>query len=120
MAADHTDVSKTPGDPAASRSAAESGLRRPIALTRLGLVAERLVRAFWPVWTVLLFVLAAIFMGWHETAAVEVLWGAAVLATVALGWFTFQGLRMFRWPSRAEARDHGRAAGRGPCAQAAG
>jgi uncharacterized protein (TIGR02302 family) len=79
------------------------GLRFPIALTRLGLVSERAVRGFWPFFTILLLVLAALMLGLHDMAAIELVWGGAVLsllaALAAFGW----GVRSFHWPSRVEA-----------------
>ncbi|WP_438273249.1 TIGR02302 family protein [Tropicimonas marinistellae] len=72
-------------------------------LTRLGMVAERLTIAFWPVWTVLFSVAALVLLGLHETAPVEVLWIGALAVTATLLWFIVAGLRRFRWPSRAEA-----------------
>lgn len=84
---------------------ARARLVLPLGLTRLGLLAERLARAFWPFWTILLLALAAVALGLHETAPVEAVW-AGVFAAVAggigaLGW----GLWRFRWPTRAEAVD---------------
>ena len=35
----------------------------PLRLTRAGMVAERAVRAFWPVWTLLFVVFAALAFG---------------------------------------------------------
>ncbi len=79
-------------------------LRRPLALTRLGMAAERSARAFWPAWSVALLALAALMLGAHEALAPGAVWalsaaaGLALLA--ALGW----GALRFRPPSRAEAR----------------
>ena len=83
----------------------ERRLRRPLALTRLGMTAERLARAFWPAWTVALLALAALMMGAHEALAVEAVWALGLAAglglAAALGW----GGWRFRMPSRAEARE---------------
>ncbi|WPY96080.1 TIGR02302 family protein [Limimaricola variabilis] len=82
-----------------------SHLKRPAALTRAGMVAERLLRAFWPLWTVIALALAPLIAGWQDRLPVEAFWGWAVLAILGglagLGW----GLWRFRWPSRAEALD---------------
>ncbi|MEV8465702.1 TIGR02302 family protein [Fluviibacterium sp. DFM31] len=78
-------------------------LRWPLRLTLLGLVAERGVRAFWPLWAVLLTVVSVAMLGLLEQAPVELYWGAflcAALAGVSSLWWA---LRRFRWPSRAEA-----------------
>ncbi|MGR3633286.1 MAG: TIGR02302 family protein [Limimaricola soesokkakensis] len=82
-----------------------SHLKRPVALTRAGMVAERLLRAFWPLWTVLALALAPLIAGWQDRLPVEAFWGWSVLAILGaiagLGW----GLWRFRWPSREAALD---------------
>ena len=59
-------------------------LRGVLSLTHLGLWAERLARGFWPLWTVVALVLAALLLGLQDLVPVEVVWaigaGAAVLA----------------------------------------
>lgn len=78
-------------------------LRFPVAATRAGMVAEQLVRAFWPFWTVVFLILAPLMMGWQDLVPLEVFWGASVISVIAflvtLGW----GIRRFRLPSAAEA-----------------
>ncbi len=80
-------------------------LRWPLRLTRWGMVAERVTRAFWPFWSILLLAVAALMLGLHETLPLEVLWAAVVLtvlgASAALVW----GARKFHWPAPAEALD---------------
>ncbi len=50
--------------PSSDRSAsALRDLRRPLILTRAGLAAERLWRAFWPALSVLMAVMAALMLG---------------------------------------------------------
>ena len=75
----------------------------PLRLTHLGMWAERVTRAFWPLWTLLLAVLAVLAFGAQDHLAIEYVWaGAAVVgigALLALG----LGLRAFRAPKRAEA-----------------
>jgi len=72
-------------------------------LTLIGLWAERLTRAFWPLWTVLLLALSAAAFGVQDLG--PLLWvqigaGVTLLAALAaLGW----GWRQFRRPSAAEA-----------------
>ena len=75
----------------------------PVLLTRLGLIAERVTRAFWPVWTVLFIVLAPLIMGWQDFAPLEVVWGYGVVALLALIWTIYRGVRALHWPSEAEA-----------------
>ncbi len=83
--------------------AAERRLRWPLRLTHAGLIAERVVRSFWPLWSVLLVALAALLLGFHEVLPLEAVWTLGVAAVLggltALIW----GARKFRWPSRAEA-----------------
>jgi uncharacterized protein (TIGR02302 family) len=78
-------------------------LVRPLRLTRVGMVLERLVRAFWPLWSVLIALAAAIFLGLHETAPVEAVWATGVVGLLAALWGAWRGIRAFRWPSRGEA-----------------
>src|SRR5690606_31565729 len=75
----------------------------PLRLTRLGLWAERIVRAFWPLWTLVLLTFSALAFGlqdfgpllWVQIAAAVV--GLAALAAIVWGW------RHFRRPTEAEA-----------------
>ena len=56
-------------------------LRLPVAATRTGMVAEQVVRAFWPFWTVVFLILAPLMMGWQDELPLEVFWGAAVVSS---------------------------------------
>ena len=47
--------------------------------------------------------IAPLMMGWHEIAPLEVLWGGGVIAILALIYTLYRGLRVFKWPSQAEA-----------------
>ncbi|GAA6176498.1 TIGR02302 family protein [Sulfitobacter pacificus] len=78
-------------------------LRWPLRLTRAGMLAETLVRAIWPLMTVVLLVLAALMLGLQDAVAVEVVWAAAVLAALAALWALVFALRRFRFPSRSAA-----------------
>ena len=85
-----------PGDPLAP-------LARPLALTRAVMALERGLRAFWPLFTFLALVLAA--LSFRLRAALgEGYWGG-FLAAVVLGAVLLAGLglRRFRLPTRAEA-----------------
>jgi len=75
----------------------------PIALTLAGLWAERMARAFWPAWTMLLLGLAPLIMGWQDRARPEAVLGFAVLGVLALVWALWRGLRRFRAPHRDDA-----------------
>lgn len=82
-----------------------TSLRWSLWLTRLGMAAERLLRAFWPLWTLVMASLALVFLGFHDQLPVELVWitGVAVLAGAgAAAWF---GVRRFRLPSAQDARD---------------
>ena len=80
-------------------------LKWPVRLTRAGMLAERITRGFWPVWTILFAVIAALAFGLQDWLPLEALWIGAVLALLALLWTTVNGIRRFRWPTRAEALD---------------
>ncbi len=78
-------------------------LRLPVAATRAGMVAERAVRAFWPLWTVAFVILAPLMMGWHDTLPLEVFWAGVVLSGMAMVAALVWGLRRFYMPTQAEA-----------------
>jgi uncharacterized protein (TIGR02302 family) len=75
----------------------------PLRLTLAGLWAERIARAFWPLWTLVLLTFSALAFGvqdlgpilWVQIAAGVV----AVAALAALAW----GWRQFRKPTRGDA-----------------
>lgn len=71
----------------------------PLRLTRAGMVAERAARAFWPLWTVLAVVLAALLFGVHEHISRASLIAGLGLAALAVLAALVYGLRRFRWPS---------------------
>lgn len=75
----------------------------PLRLTLAGLWAERLTRAFWPLSTLILAVLAVLAFGLQDLVAIEVVWAVAVLAVLGIGVALVMGLRKFRAPTRAEA-----------------
>lgn len=77
----------------------------PLRVTRLGIGAERFVRAFWPVWTILLAVVAALAFGLADVLPPAWLIGGLSLSGLALLWMLVRGLRVFRMPSMAEAMD---------------
>ncbi len=78
-------------------------LRWPLRLTCAGLVAEQLLRAFWPAASVVMAVLAAVMLGLHDEMPVELVWSGAVLSLLALCATLIWGLRRISWPSRADA-----------------
>ncbi|WP_246594500.1 DUF4175 domain-containing protein [Mameliella sediminis] len=78
-------------------------LRLPLALTRLGMVAERAARAFWPLWSVVIFALALLMLGLQDEVAVEWVWVAGAVLALGASWGLWYGARRFRWPSREAA-----------------
>lgn len=78
-------------------------LRWPVALTRAGLVAERAMRAFWPLASVLMAALAALMLGLHQLLPDPVVWTGAITAVVAAATAVAWGAWRFRWPSREAA-----------------
>ncbi len=80
-------------------------LRLALRLTWTGMLAERVTRSFWPLWSIVFGVCAALMLGLHDLAPLEVVWSAAVIsvlgALTALGW----GIWKFRLPRGEEAED---------------
>ncbi len=77
----------------------------PARLTLVGLWAERLSRAFWPLWSVLLLTLAVLAFGFHDLG--PLLWAQAagiITGVVALALLVL-GLRRFKRPSMGDALD---------------
>ena len=75
----------------------------PMRLTWLGLWAERIARAFWPLWSLVLVVLAALAFGMQDLGPLR--WaqiGGAVAALLALGLGVI-GYRRFRKPTMGDA-----------------
>src|SRR5574343_55866 len=78
-------------------------IARPLRLTLLGMWAERLVRAFWPLWTVLIATLSALAFGLQDVLPIDIAWPALILAGLAALGLLWRGLRQFRRPTRTEA-----------------
>ncbi|MEQ8902953.1 MAG: TIGR02302 family protein [Roseovarius sp.] len=77
-------------------------LRRPLALTWAGLIAERLVRAFWPVWSLLAGAAALVMLGVQDMVSIEAVWTGLMLGGLALVIFAARGASRFHFPTRAE------------------
>jgi uncharacterized protein (TIGR02302 family) len=77
----------------------------PLRLTRGGLFAEQTVRAFWPLWTILLLIAAVLGFELTRFLSSEALMAAmgvtGLAALVALGY----GIRTFVWPTKADAME---------------
>jgi uncharacterized protein (TIGR02302 family) len=78
-------------------------LRRPVRMTWAGLLAERAVRAFWPLLTVVLLALASLMLGVQDIVAVEGVWLGVGLAFAGLVVALTYAVRRFRLPRRDEA-----------------
>jgi uncharacterized protein (TIGR02302 family) len=75
----------------------------PVRLTLTGLWAERLARAFWPLWSLALVVLAALVFGLQDVGPLQ--WaqvGGGVTAVLALG-LAVLGWRRFTKPTVGDA-----------------
>jgi uncharacterized protein (TIGR02302 family) len=92
--------------PAASDTAkALDRLIWPLRLTRLGLLAERATRAFWPLWSVIFVAIAALAFGAATALPPGAFWTLAGLLAAAFLWAIFHGATRFRMPTRDEALD---------------
>ena len=89
-----------------NESKPEAALKRiegPLRLTLMGLWAERLSRAFWPLWTVLIAALGLASLGVQDHLPLEVDWFGLVSLALGLVWALIHGWRAFRKPTRDEA-----------------
>jgi len=80
-------------------------LRRPLGLTRFGMIAEQAVRGLWPLWTVLLALFVVLAFGWHTSVGVELFWVGGVAFLAAFAGSMWYAARHFRWVSAADAMD---------------
>ncbi|WP_372884293.1 DUF4175 domain-containing protein [Shimia sp.] len=78
-------------------------LRRVLALTWLGLLAEALTRGFWPLWSLAILVVSALMLGLHDLLGLEALWLSALGIAAAALWALCYGLVRFSWPAREDA-----------------
>ena len=81
----------------------DAALRWPLFLTRLGMGAEVIVRAFWPLWSVLFAVLAFLMLGLQDYLPMEAVWVVLAVSGLAAAWALVRGVRRFSWPSQASA-----------------
>lgn len=87
----------------APKSDAIKRLIWPLRMTRLGMVAERAVRAFWPVWTLAFIVFAALAFGAGSLVTPTVTWSGLGLVLLALVVLLILGIRRFKMPTHTEA-----------------
>ena len=88
------------------RSEADTALKRlgwVLGLTRFGLLAERVTRAFWPLWSLVFLVLAALMMGVQDVLPLEAVWTLGALAVLGALVALVVGMRGFVIPTRADA-----------------
>ena len=78
-------------------------IKWPLRLTLWGMTAERITRAFWPLWSLVITALALLMLGVQDMVAVEWVWAAGAGFAAALLWALWRGARMLRLPRRAEA-----------------
>ncbi|WP_444667337.1 TIGR02302 family protein [Cereibacter changlensis] len=87
-------------------TATQAALHRliwPMRLTLAGLWAERIARAFWPLWTLVIATLAVLSFGAQDTLPLEAVWAGAVLVLLGLVASLVYAFRNFRRPARTEA-----------------
>ncbi len=89
----------------AKKLRALSALRWPLRRTWLGLFAERFIRAFWPLWSIMFVLYAAVSFGLQDRLTLELFYFLGLGSLGALAWFTYQGFAGFRWPRGAEVMD---------------
>ncbi len=80
-----------------------TGLRWPVRLTQAGMVAEQLLRSFWPFLTLVLAVLGILMLGMQDLLPLEVFWVGAVISVLAMLSALVIGARRFVWPTRSSA-----------------
>ena len=89
-----------------SQGKPEEALRKitlPLRLTLAGLWAERLSRAFWPLWTLMIAALALLSFSVLDHLPLEAGWFAILSTLAGLIWAAVHGWRAFARPTRAQA-----------------
>ncbi len=72
-------------------------------LTHGGMLAEQVLRAFWPFFSILMTILAALMLGLQDMVRIETVWAVAALGVAALIAAAVYGARRFHLPTRAAA-----------------
>nr|WP_170361620.1 TIGR02302 family protein [Ruegeria arenilitoris] len=67
------------------------------------MLAEQVLRAFWPFFSIFMAILAALMLGLQDHVRVEVVWAVGVVAVIDLLVALVWGIRRFHLPRRAEA-----------------
>ncbi|WP_348539744.1 TIGR02302 family protein [Ruegeria sp. HKCCSP346] len=76
--------------------------RLSVWLTHVGMVAEQVLRAFWPAFSIVLVLLAALMLGLQDVVSVEIVWAVGALSLGSFLTAAVLGLRGLKLPSRAE------------------
>ncbi len=74
----------------------------PLRLTWAGMSAERIIRAFWPVWSLCFAAIATIAFGFQDWAPLELFWLTSLAVPLLLLWAIWHGVRRFHWPKPVE------------------
>ncbi len=77
--------------------------RLSLWLTHTGMLAERVWRAFWPFFSILMAGLAALMLGLQDLVTVETVWIVGSLVVLGLLAALGLGVQRFHMPTRAEA-----------------
>jgi hypothetical protein len=77
----------------------------PMRLTLAGLWAERLARAFWPLWSLLLVTLAALAFGVQDLGPLHYAQAAGAVVVILGLMLVARGLKTFRKPTALDALD---------------
>ena len=80
-----------------------SRLQRPLAKTWAGLFVERVIHAFWPLWTFLTLSMAVWILGLQNLVPSEAFRIAAGLSMMGLLLLALYGIVRFHWPRRQDA-----------------
>ncbi|WP_371813365.1 TIGR02302 family protein [Ruegeria sp. HKCCA4008] len=76
--------------------------RLSVWLTHVGMVAEQVLRAFWPAFSIVLVLLAALMLGLQDVVSVEIVWAVGALSLGLFLTAAVLGLRGLKLPSRAD------------------
>ncbi len=87
------------------KARALKSLRRPMTLTRLGMIAERGTRAFWPLWSWAFAIWTVLSFGLMDHLSVEIAYFLALIGVSGLVAGLVYGLRRFRWPDSNAVAD---------------
>nr|WP_232272135.1 TIGR02302 family protein [Thiosulfatihalobacter marinus] len=74
-----------------------------LGLTRLGLIAEQVTQAFWPLWSLVFTVLAGLMLGVQDVLPLEAVWVLGVIVVAGGLAALVTGMRRFALPGRNEA-----------------